>query len=58
MSRKNSTKTDARLLQKTYGIYYTTALRLVREKGLDLAIEQCEKWKQETDDALLEGDLL
>lgn len=46
MSRKSKDKTDARLLQKNYGVSYSTALRLVREKGVDAAISQCEEWKE------------
>ncbi len=36
---------DAKMLRDNYGVSYTTALRLIKEKGLEGAIAQCEQWQ-------------
>jgi hypothetical protein len=49
MSNRTTAQRNARRLMKVYdvkahGSCYTTVLRLVREQGLDGAIEQLEAW--------------
>lgn len=34
----------ARMLRDKYHVSYQTALRLIREKGLEQAEKQCEQW--------------
>lgn len=43
MSKMNK---DAKALRDNYGVKYQTALTLIRSRGLEGAILQCEEWKK------------
>lgn len=43
MSKMNK---DAKRLRDTYEVKYQTALFLIRTRGLEGAITQCESWKK------------
>ena len=42
---------DAKRLRDHYGVAYSTALRLIQEKGLDAAIELCSKTRGQEDES-------
>lgn len=41
---------DAKRLRDVYGVKYQAALNLIRERGLEAAIAQCEEWKKKEDE--------
>lgn len=47
---------DAKRLRDTHGVSYMTALRLIRELGLEGAIAQCERWNREAEELLEQID--